>query len=76
MEYSKVEGHKNLIRDCETNAILNTNISEYNNYIQMKNIKKNENQRIEMLENEIITLKNELKVIKSLISRYVENDPR
>lgn len=73
MDYSKVEGHSNLIRDCNTNAILNTDISEYNNYIQMKNIKKGENERIAIIENEIYLLKNELTQLKVLINRFVED---
>lgn len=76
MDYSKVEGHSNLIRDCSTNAILNTDISEYNNYIQMKNIKKGENERISIIENEIHLLKNELTQLKLLINRFVKNESK
>jgi hypothetical protein len=38
MEYSKVDGHSNLIRDESTKAIINTNLSEYQNYIIEKDI--------------------------------------
>ena len=36
MNYSKVEGHSNLLRDESTKAVINTNLSEYQNYINLK----------------------------------------
>ena len=42
MNYSKVTGHSNLIRDEETKAIINTNMSDYNNYIMQKRAKEKE----------------------------------
>ena len=40
MNYSKVDGHSNLIRDEETKAILNTNMNEYYSYLNQKNLKE------------------------------------
>ena len=42
MNYSKIEGHENLLRDLKTGAIINTNINEYEDYIRTKKINENE----------------------------------
>lgn len=75
MEYYKVEGHSNLVRDANTNAILNTNISEYNNYINMKKLKENQNKRVEIIENDLAIVKDDLKEIKNLLRDFI-NGPK
>lgn len=67
MKYSKVEGHTNLIRDEKTKAILNTNESDYENYIRKREIKKNEDERISSLENNVNMIKSDLDEIKNLL---------
>lgn len=71
MNYYKVEGHSNLLRDVETNAILNTNMTEYNNYINLKKVKENENKRVENIENDLASLKDDLSEIKNLLRSFV-----
>ena len=48
----KVEGHKNLYRN-DAGAIINTDSSEYNQYIRVKNKRKSEKDEIDRLRNEI-----------------------
>ena len=67
MKYYKVEGHANLIRDDKTKAILNTNESDYENYIRKREIKKNEDERISSLENNVNMIKSDLDEIKNLL---------
>ena len=67
MKYSKVEGHANLIRDEKTKAILNTNLSDYENYMKTRQIKKNEIDRIQNLEDNVNEIKNDLNEIKNLL---------
>ena len=69
--YLKVEGHTSLIRDVRSNAIVNTNVSEYQTY--MKRIKDREQQgdQIRSAVKEINTLKAELREIKSLLKKVV-----
>lgn len=74
MKYSKVEGNKNLIRDEETKAILNTNQSEYDNYITLRNIKKSEVERMQQLESDVSNMKDDLNEIKDLL-RSLANKP-
>ena len=63
----KVEGHSNLVRDEETNAILNTNSSEYNNYLAIRARKKQGSDRIDTMENDLKSLKDDINEIKTLL---------
>ncbi len=56
-----VEGHKNLYRDEESNAILNTDDIGYRNYIALRE-KNNDKQT------EIDSMKKELDELKSLLN--------
>jgi hypothetical protein len=60
-----VEGHKGLYRDENTNAIINCNDHQYNEYIKLKNESLNEKQEIENLKTELSEIKN---LIKKLIN--------
>ena len=63
----KVEGHSNLIRDKHTNAILNNNSSEYDNYIRMRAKRKQGTDRIDNMENDLKSLKDDINEIKTLL---------
>jgi len=67
----KVNGHNNLARDLKSNAIINTNVTEYQLY--MKRIKTRETQgdQIRSAVKEINTLKAELREIKNLLKKVV-----
>lgn len=61
-----VEGHRNLFRDERSNAIVNCNDYEYQEYLKIKNKKLNE-------QNEIDKLKSELNEIKSLLKDLLKS---
>lgn len=61
-----VEGHKGLYRDERTNAIVNCNDYDYQEYLRLKNSTLNE-------KNEIENLKTELTEIKLLLAKLLEN---
>lgn len=65
MEYKKVEGHSDLIRDMDNGAIVNNDNTAYQNYIQLKNQKLKEKERLDNLENEVGE-------IKSLLQKLVD----
>jgi hypothetical protein len=69
MNQSKVEGHSNLIRDEETKAIINTSMTDYNNYIMQKKLKEKEAQKITSIEKEVSNIKDDLNEIKNLLRR-------
>ena len=63
----KVKGHTHLIRDPETNSIINTNSMEYNEYLLKRESKKQENQKIQNLEEDLDNIKDDLNEIKNLL---------
>ena len=63
----KVKGHNDLIRDKNSNAILNTNSSEYDNYLSLRAKKKQGTDRIDTMENDFKSLKDDINEIKTLI---------
>jgi len=65
MEYKKVEGHPGLIRDLESNAVINNDKSAYQNYVQLREQKLKEKERLDKLENEVGE-------IKSLLQKLVD----
>jgi hypothetical protein len=50
MSLIPVEGDNYLFRDMNTNAIVNTNQSEYANYLARRKVQENEKSRIECME--------------------------
>jgi len=67
MKKIKIKDEFNLFRDSSTNAIVNTDMQSYNNYISSKKTKEEESKKIESIENEIINVKNDLNEIKELL---------
>jgi hypothetical protein len=61
-----VEGHKGLYRDEKSNAIINCNDYEYQEYLKVKNSSLDEKTEIE-------NLKTELTEIKLLLTKLLEN---
>ena len=59
-EYVKVSGHSDLVRDPETNSIINKNKSEYNEYMMRKNLKSEENQKVQTIEDEVASIKSDV----------------
>ena len=63
----KVKGHESLIRDENSNAILNTDSSEYNNYISLRAKRRQGSERIDNMENDLKSLKDDINEIKTLL---------
>ena len=74
MDYIKVKNHDNLIRDSKSNFIINTNKSEYDEYIARRKQKQNEKNKVENLERDISTLRNEITEIKDLLRSLVNGN--
>ena len=63
----KVKGHESLIRDENSNAILNTNLSEYDQYLSIRSKRKKGIDRIDNMENDLKSLKDDINEIKTLL---------
>ena len=64
----QVEGHKNLFRDENTNAIINTDESAYNDYMNSRRINSDKQAELDAMKNEIETLKSMLNELTSKIT--------
>ena len=53
----KVEGHKSLVRDEHSHAIISTDTNSYNNYMKMIETKKKEKDELRDAVREINSLK-------------------
>ena len=71
MIYKKVKDNEHLVKNTKSNFIINTNKSEYDEYITRRNLKKNEKNKVENLERDISTLRNEISEIKDLLRSLV-----
>ena len=67
MKHLNVKGHVDLVRENNSNAILNTNDSEYENYIQSRAKRKKGTDRIDTMENDLKSLKDDINEIKTLL---------
>ena len=64
----KVEGHDNLYRDEESNAIINTDRSAYDNYISVRRVNSDKRAEMDDIKKELAELKSLLKELTSKIT--------
>lgn len=67
----RVEDHENLRRDPRTNAIVDVNSEAYENYVQSKNRRQQQQQRLDHLENKINNFETDLSEIKHLLQQLL-----
>ena len=72
MSKVKVEGFESLVRDVKSNAIVNTNRSEYQMYMARIRAREKHGDEIRNAVKEINTLKAELREIKSLLQEVTK----
>tara|TARA_Y100000592_G_scaffold14023_1_gene19844 strand:+ start:19 stop:240 length:222 start_codon:yes stop_codon:yes gene_type:complete len=68
----RVEGYGNLMRDTNSNAIVNSSTSEYKIYMAKYRAREQQSDELRNACKEINTLKAELREIKSLITKVLE----
>ena len=69
--FIKVEGHTSLVRDVNSGAIVNTNVTEYQLYMKRVRSREQQGDQIRSAVKEINNLKAELREIKGLIKELV-----
>ena len=67
MNFKRVEGHSNLVRDSRTGAILNTNTTEIERARKLKQISEERQEHINSLTEEVKGLKEDRNQIKQLL---------
>ena len=70
-DFVKVKGHSDLHRDVNSNAVINTNVSEYSLYMKRIKTRQKDNDKFKNAVREINNLKHELREIKTLIKEIV-----
>ena len=74
MSYIKVKDNNHLLRNTESNFIVNTNKSEYEKYLKLREQKQNEVSKVENIERDISTLRNEITEIKDMLRSIVNGN--
>ena len=68
-----VKGKDGWYRDPESNAVVNCNKTEYNNYMAAYNKRKQKDAKIEALQTDVDAVKLDLNEIKSLLKQIIVN---
>ena len=75
IEYHGVEGHSNLLRDPNNDSIVNIDSLGYQRYIARRDAKNKKNQKVQNIEEEVATMKNDINEIKHLLKELL-NEPK
>ena len=67
MNYSNVKGHTDLVRDNSTRAIVSNDSSQYDNYLKRRAQRQQGKDRIDNMENDLKSLKDDINEIKNLL---------
>ena len=76
MSKLKVEGHENLVRDKNNNAIINTDKSSYESYMKKVVTRRAEKETVRGLVREVNELREDFKEIKNLLTKMVDTNCR
>ncbi len=74
MEQYNIDGNKDLARDPITNAIININELNYDQYVSIRKLKNKKNQVVDNIEEDINDLRSEINEIKSLLKELVHGN--
>ena len=72
-EYLKVKSDVSLVRDMNSNAIVNQNQSEYDKFMSLSKKKYKEKNELDTMKSDLNTLKSDMEEIKSLIKSLARN---
>ena len=72
MSYLKVEGHRTLVRETSSNAIVNTDRNAYTIYMNRVKEARKSNDELKYAVREINSIKVELTEIKELLGKLVK----
>ena len=72
--YIPIEGNSDLVRDPNTDQIINTNTTAYEQYINRRKQRKLEKEKSLSVEEDLASLKTEMSEIKSLLKELVNGN--
>ena len=73
-DFVKVKDHQNLLRDPLSNGIINTNKSEYDEYIARRDAAEKSKTAEVTMKEDLDNLKGEINEIKSLLKELVHGN--
>ena len=73
-DFIPVKGNSDLVRDPNTDQIINTNKNAYQQYVNRREKRKIEKEKSLNIEEDIANLKSELGEIKSLLKELVNGN--
>lgn len=71
-DFVKVENHQDLVRDTYSGAVINTNRTEYDNYMDNYHRLKREKIELEKLKTQVSSLTSDMGEIKNLLKLLVQ----
>ena len=73
-DFIPVKGNSDLVRDPNTDQIINTNRNAYQEYVNRREKRKLEKEKSLNIEEDLANLKSEMNEIKSLLRELVNGD--
>jgi hypothetical protein len=70
--YLKVESDTSLVRDVDSNAIVNQNQTEFDKFMKLSETKYKEKMEMKKLKDDVNTMKSDLEEIKELLQSIVK----
>lgn len=72
-DYLKVDSDCDLVRDINSNAIINNNKTEFDKFLKLSEKKYKEKKEFDNLKSDVNSMKTDLEEIKSLLKSIVRN---
>tara|TARA_Y100001937_G_C7020854_1_gene285337 strand:- start:11 stop:235 length:225 start_codon:yes stop_codon:yes gene_type:complete len=69
--YLKVKSDVSLVRDMDSNAIVNQNQSEYDKFLELSRKKYEETKKFDNMRDDLDSLKNDMEEIKTLLKNIM-----
>ena len=71
-KYLKVESDKSLVRDMDSNAIINKNKSEFDKFMELSRKKHEEKKKFDNMRSDLDSLKQDMNEIKTLLKNIMD----
>ena len=70
--FVKIQDREGLVRDLSSGAVINTNRTEYENYLQKRNATKELNQQIKQNSDKIEKIESDVTEIKEMLAMLIK----
>jgi len=74
MNFVKIKDRDNLVRDLSSGALINTNVTEYENYLAKKNNSKEMKQQITQNSDKIKQIESDISEIKQMLISLINKE--